>query len=433
MVEQSTSTVYYRLKRHKLLERQLKRHLGNVDTTPESWQTFITAVDAAYQQADEDRSRLERSMELSSQELLQANMELRTLVQTMEHQVIERTAELTRTNADLATALQTLQQTQEQMIQQEKMSALGQLVAGIAHEINTPLAVVQASISNITYALEQSLEQLPLLFQTLAVEHLEKFRMLLDWATQPKALLSSREERQLRKSLKQSFVEQELEHADHLAETFSKMGIHPNLEPILPLLNAADAPAALEAAYQLSSIQNNCQNIRLAVERAARIVYALKSYVRQDATGTPISAAIPENIDTVLMLYQNQIRRGIEVSRTYDQVPAILCYPEELAQVWSNLIGNAIHAMNNRGELAIAVSQQGQSIRVQITDSGSGIPPHLLAQIFEPFFTTKPIGQGSGLGLSIVRKIIDKHQGKIEVNSQLGRTQFQIWLPIGQP
>lgn len=432
MVEQSTGTVYYSLNRHKLLERQLKRHLGHLNTVPEPLQAFIAVVDAAYQQADEDRARLERSMELSSQELLQANMELRKLVQTMEHQVAERTAELTRANAELATALQTLQQTQEQMVQQEKMSALGQLVAGIAHEINTPLGVVQASISNITHAMEQSLEQLPLLFQTLAAEHLEQFRTLLGWAIQPSPPRSSREERQLRKSLKQSFADQGLSRADQFAEIFSRMGVQPDLDAILPLLTEKDAPLVLETAYQLALIQNNSQNIRLAVDRAARIVYALKSYARQDITGIPVMASIPESIDTVLTLYQNQLRRGIEVTRLYHPVPPIPCYPEELAQVWSNLIGNAIHAMNDRGEIAIAIDSQDQFIQVDITDSGSGIPPELLSRIFEPFFTTKPMGEGSGLGLSIVRKIIDKHHGRIEVDSYPGCTRFQVWLPLRQ-
>jgi signal transduction histidine kinase len=114
-------------------------------------------------------------------------------------------------------------------------------------------------------------------------------------------------------------------------------------------------------------------------------------------------------------------------------VPPILCYPEELAQVWSNLIGNAIHAMGDRGELEIAVHQQNQFICVQVTDSGSGISPEVLPRIFEPFFTTKPMGEGSGLGLSIVRKIIDKHHGEIEVNSCPGKTQFEVRLPLRQP
>jgi signal transduction histidine kinase len=177
-------------------------------------------------------------------------------------------------------------------------------------------------------------------------------------------------------------------------------------------------------------VQNNSQNIHLVVDRAARIVYALKNYVRQDVAAVPVYASVSEGINTVLTLYQNQIKQGIEVKKTYTSVPLLLCHPEELIQVWSNLISNAIQAMNYRGQLAIALSTQNQHIVVQISDTGSGIPDHIKARMFEPFFTTKPLGEGSGLGLSIVRKIVDKHCGRIEVESRIGQTIFQVWLPL---
>jgi signal transduction histidine kinase len=124
------------------------------------------------------------------------------------------------------------------------------------------------------------------------------------------------------------------------------------------------------------------------------------------------------------------LKQGIEVIKNYQQVPAIFCYAEELNQVWTNLLHNAIQAMSNRGRLEISVFEESRQIVVQVTDSGSGIPPEIKERIFDPFFTTKPAGEGSGLGLDIVRKIVDKHQGKIEVNSQPGRTTFSVMLPI---
>jgi two-component system, NtrC family, sensor kinase len=132
----------------------------------------------------------------------------------------------------------------------------------------------------------------------------------------------------------------------------------------------------------------------------------------------------------VLELDRNSIKKGIEVTRNYQLLPAIWCYSDEMIQVWTNLIYNAIQAMEGKGRLAIATHQQGRYIVVQFTDSGCGIPPEIQARIFEPFFTTKPAGEGSGLGLNISQKIIDKHQGRIEVDSQPGQTTFKIWLPI---
>lgn len=132
----------------------------------------------------------------------------------------------------------------------------------------------------------------------------------------------------------------------------------------------------------------------------------------------------------VLTIYHNLLKQGIEVIKNYGKVPAILCYPEEVNQVWTNLIHNAIQAMNNKGKLEIAVAEQNQHVVVILTDSGCGIPDKILARIFEPFFTTKPAGEGNGLGLDIVRRIVDKHQGKIEVESEPGRTTFSVWLPI---
>jgi two-component system, NtrC family, sensor kinase len=183
-------------------------------------------------------------------------------------------------------------------------------------------------------------------------------------------------------------------------------------------------------AYQLSGLKDSAQNISIAVDRASKVVFALKSYARYDTSGEKFKANIIDGIETVLTLYQNQIKQGVEVVKNYHEFPPILCYADELNQVWTNLIHNALQAMDNRGTLTIEALQENDFILVSIVDSGKGIEPEVLPKIFQPFFTTKPPGEGSGLGLDIVRKIVTKHDGKIQVESEPGRTAFTVSLPV---
>lgn len=358
--------------------------------------------------------------------LTESEQQLQRYSQTLEEQVQERTHELSDT-------LEQLKTTQAGLIESEKLAALGQLVAGIAHEINTPLGAIQASIGNIDYSLKRSLSQIPELFQILPAHQLENFFVLLELATQPRQLLSSREERQLRRQLTQSLTEQGVEHAAKLADTLSKMGISEGLDSFAVLLKHPEVLSVLESAYSLSSIRANSQNIQLAVERASKIVFALKAYVRQEQTGQKTKAVITDGIETVLTVYYSQIKQGVEVTRNYGSILPILCYPDELVQVWSNLIMNAVQAMHYKGKLDIHVTQDEQQVTVQIADSGPGIPPELMDKIFAPFFTTKPMGEGSGLGLHLVRQIIEKHQGQIEVSNTSMGAMFTVRLPILDP
>ena len=242
---------------------------------------------------------------------------------------------------------------------------------------------------------------------------------------------TSRERRSFKRALTRQLQVLDIDNPRVMADTLMDMGIWQDIEPFLPLLKADCADLILQLGYNLARLDRNSKNIIAAVERAAKVVFALKNYARQDSSGEKQLVQISEGLETVLQLYYNQLKKGVEVIRDYQPLHLIWCYPDELIQVWTNLIYNAVQAMEGKGRLEIGVGQQDNCAVVQITDSGCGIPVEIQERIFEPFFTTKPPGEGSGLGLDIVRKILEKHEGKIEVNSVPGKTTFTVSIPIG--
>jgi signal transduction histidine kinase len=278
------------------------------------------------------------------------------------------------------------------------------------------------------------------LFETLSVEQRTVFFALVERLLRGEVLASSKEKRQWKRTLTVELESHGIENARDVADTLVDMGIYEKVDPILSLLQSPDAEFILQLAYNLARLKVNSQTIRLAVERASLVVLALKSYAHQSHSTEKTLVPITDSIETVLTLYQNQLKHGVDVSRHYGDIPQLLCYPDELCQVWTNLIQNSIQAMNSKGAIAIHTEALpsdrpqyvGNCIVVRIIDNGPGIPPEIMPRIFDPFFTTKPIGEGSGLGLDLIQKIVRKHNGWVVVNSEPGRTEFQIWLPMDE-
>ena len=362
-----------------------------------------------------DRKATEAQLQQQAYQLEQVNQQLAEYSQTLEQRVEERTQELSQ-------ALTNLQATQQDLIQSEKMAALGQLTASVAHEINTPLGV-RGATSNIMAAFHATLQQLPTLLQKLSAAKQTNFLTLVNTALQNQPSLSTQEERQLRRYLHTQLVAQGIANAEHIATQLTLLCLGPDLTPYQPILCDANCTEILQVAYNLVLQHQSTSSIQQEVDRAAKIVFALKTYSHRNTLNEKSLAQITDGIEVALTLYHNRLKQGIKVICRYDpDLPEILCDSDELTQVWVNLIDNAIYAMGQQGILEIVVTQQGAYVVVDLTDSGSGIAPELQSRIFEPFFTTKPRGEGSGLGLDIVQRIVQKHSGSIHVHSHPGRT-----------
>ncbi|MDM8553863.1 ATP-binding protein [Desulfococcaceae bacterium HSG7] len=339
-------------------------------------------------------------------------------------------------NDDARTEMDTMRDqlchAQTELIRLEKMAALGYQVASVAHEINTPLGAIRSSVQNIDEFLKLNVFQLPDFYQSLEPPRQHDFLALLRYTGHPDELIDTRTKRKIRRELRHLLENEDIADAETIADALADIGLGDQIDSFWPLLKSPQCQAIINKVYQLAMLQRSFQTISTATEQAAKVASALISYARHNADEKKEAAHIIESIETILILYHNQLKHGVEIIRKYDDVPLIDCYPDQLNQVWRNLIHNALQAMKNKGQLEISVStdERLENVIVCITDNGPGMAPDILPHIFDPFFTTKPDGEGSGLGLDIVKKIITKHNGTILAKSIPGRTAFTVTLPI---
>ena len=351
---------------HKLLERQLRRHLpeGGDRTGLEG---LLQAISQAYCDADTDRASIERSLDLMSAELTARNAQLR--VELAERHAVEAT--LLKERAEQHALIRKLEEAHNQLLQSEKMASIGQLAAGVAHEINNPIGFVGSNMGTLRGYVSD-------LFEVLAAYEEAEQEMSAD------------------SRLRVQEAKQRLD-LDYLRG-----------DTVVLLDESADG-----------------------IRRVKQIVQDLKDFSHVDEAQWQWSD-LHKGIDSTLNIVHNEIKYVAEVVKEYGDIPEVECLASQINQVFMNLLVNAGHAMQNRrGRITIRTGMEGgDRVFVEIADQGCGIPEDNLRRIFDPFFTTKPVGKGTGLGLSLSYGIVKKHGGQIDVQSQMDvGTTFRICLP----
>ena len=211
----------------------------------------------------------------------------------------------------------------------------------------------------------------------------------------------------------------------------ARRGVKPAaLESLFANLDADTARAALIRLAASVEVANLLNEIESSTSRISDLVLAIKEYTFMDQAPLQ-NVDVIKTLENTLTILNHKLKHGVTVKRDYQKVPFLVnSFGSELSQVWTNLIDNAVDAMGGNGELRVRTYRDDSCVVVEIGDNGPGIPAEVEAHMFEPFFTTKAVGQGTGLGLDTVQRIVKKHRGNIQVDSQPGDTRFQVWLPL---
>ena len=319
--------------------------------------------------------------------------------------------------------------------QRDRLASLGKLSAGLAHELNNPASAAKRATSQLRTILKKIKEASHELgrrdltaAQKAEIEKLEA-SFILQNQPPPDALTTSDLEEQI-DSLLRSHGQNDLWQ---LAADLARKNIKPEaLESLFAALDADTARAALVRIAASVEVANLLNEIESSTSRISDLVLAIKEYTYMDQAPVQ-NVDIVKSLETTLTILNYKLKRGISVKRDYGQVPLLVnSFGSELNQVWTNLIDNAIDAMAGKGELQVRTYREDGCVVVEIADNGPGISPQVQPHIFEPFFTTKGVGEGTGLGLDTVQRIVKKHRGTIQVESKPGDTHFRIWLPMAE-
>lgn len=327
--------------------------------------------------------------------------------------------------------LERVKETFSKLVNSEKLAILGQISAGVAHEVNTPLGAIKSSAEESALAYNDVINAFVWITKELNEEDKNLFLKFIQSSSAIVETISTKEERLIKNKLNDRFKELCIDNSQFLSDRLVQVGIYEIGPELMILSQNKDFYKIVMMLYHILNQQKSNHTIQIAVDKASRIVKALKTYIHTSSIDEMEFLNIPDNIETVLTIYHNKLKQGIEVVKNYEKVPEFYGFADQLNQVWTNLIVNAVQAMENVGTLTIGINLDDKHIVVSIQDTGKGIEQSINNKIFEPFFTTKSTGEGSGLGLDIVSKILHSHSANIYFESIVGvGTTFYVKLPI---
>jgi len=317
--------------------------------------------------------------------------------------------------------------------QRDRLASLGKLSAGLAHELNNPASAAMRAASQLRELLKKirdaSLELGKCDLTAAQKAEIERLENLFtqQGAAPPDALTISDLEDQIDSVLRSHGQD----NLWLLAAALARRNIQPKvLESLFANFGAEIARAALVRIAASVEVAILLHEIESSTSRISDLVGAIKEYTHMDQAPVQ-NVDVVRSLETTLTIMNFKLKHGVAVERDYEKNPLLVnSFGSELNQVWTNIIDNAIAAMNGKGELRVRTFRQGACVVVEIGDNGPGIPPDVKPHIFEPFFTTKGVGEGTGLGLDTVQRIVKKHRGNIQVTSKPGDTRFQVWLPL---
>jgi len=319
--------------------------------------------------------------------------------------------------------------------QRDRLAALGKLSAGLAHELNNPASAAKRAASQLRgtlYRIRDASHELGSRELTPAQKsEIEKLEASLMARNDPPldTLAASDLEDQIDSLLRSHGLNDFWQLSADLGAKGIRIDV---VESLFASLGAETARAALERITALLEVATLLNEIESSTARISDLVGAIKQYTFMDQAPVQ-NVDIVKSLETTLTILNHKLKKGVAVQRDYQKIPLLVdSFGSELNQVWTNIIDNAIDAMGGKGELRVRTFREDSCVVVEIGDNGPGIPTEVQPHIFEPFFTTKGVGQGTGLGLDTVQRIVRKHNGSIQVNSKPGDTRFQIWLPLAQ-